>query len=82
MKIIHLLGQYEEEIHPVDRDNQENLVRSGPISNYQFVYLERTDHGFVVRDSPPASPVENMMRRRDPFAEFSPTLLDLIAGQP
>ncbi|MBU42454.1 MAG: hypothetical protein CMN76_04485 [Spirochaetaceae bacterium] len=82
MKIIHLLGQYDEEIHPVDRDNQENLVRSGPISNYQFVYLERTDHGFVVRDSPPASPVENMMRRRDPFAEFSPTLLDLIAGQP
>ncbi|MCB1137648.1 MAG: hypothetical protein KDK23_02790 [Leptospiraceae bacterium] len=81
MEMIHVLGEYDEEIHPEDRKKQENMVRSSSIPNYRFLLLEKGDHGFVVRDEPPASPVENMMRRRDPFAEFSPGLLDLLAPQ-
>lgn len=81
MQLIHVLGQYDEEIHPSDRRKQENLVRSSILSDYSFVDLERTDHGMVLRDEPPASPVENMMRRRDPFAEFNPAFLKLVAGE-
>lgn len=80
LDLIQVLGEYDEEVHPEDRTDQENTVRSSDISNYRFVSLEKTDHGFILRDSPPGSPVENMMRRRDPFAEFNPEFLKLLAG--
>ncbi len=81
LDIIHVLSEYDEEIHPEDARDQENFVRSSDFSNYSLKVLERTDHGFVLRDSPPASPVENMMRRRDPFVEFSPELMRILAGE-
>ena len=81
LEIIHILSQYDEEIHPEDAKDQENFVRNSDFSNYSLITLENSDHGFVLRDSPPASPVENMMRRRDPFAEFSPSLLRLLIGE-
>jgi hypothetical protein len=80
MEIFHVMGEYDEEIHPSDRQAQENFVRNSNLKNYDFILLEATDHGLIVRSGPPASPVENMMRRRDPFAEFNQGFLDRLAN--
>lgn len=80
LRIVHVMGEYDEEIRPADREAMENYVRTSGIDNYEFRTLERMDHSFCIRESPPASPVENMMRRRDPFVDFSPEILKLLAG--
>jgi hypothetical protein len=75
--IEHFASQYDEELPPdlIER----NAVRAktfGP--RYTFAVLSQTDHFLFEKDSPPASPVENMMSRSNPFKSLSPAFLNVI----
>jgi hypothetical protein len=75
--IEHFASQYDEELPPdlIER-NARRAKTFGP--RYTFAVLPQTDHFLFEKDSPPASPVENMMSRSNPFKSLSPAFLNVI----
>lgn len=75
--IEHFASQYDEELPAdlIDR-NASQAGAFGP--RYSFSVLPQTDHFLFEKDSPPASPVENMMSRSNPFKGLSPAFLHVI----
>lgn len=70
-------SEFDEEISAeLIKRNQIQSEAFGP--RYQFKILAHTDHYLFEKDSPPASPIENMMSRSNPFKSLSPALLHLI----
>lgn len=56
--------------------NRQTAASFGP--RFIFRVLPQTDHFLFERTSPPASPVENMMSRSNPFKDFSPAFLAVL----
>ncbi|MBW7857358.1 MAG: hypothetical protein H3C43_03430, partial [Leptonema sp. (in: Bacteria)] len=70
-------SEFDEEISAeLIKRNQIQSEAFGP--RYRFKILFHTDHYLFEKDSPPASPIENMMSRSNPFKSLSPALLHLI----
>jgi len=75
--IDHYPSEFDEEL-PTDLITR-NSVRAATFGpRYTFKVLPRTDHFLFEKDTPPASPVENMMSRGNPFKSLSSAFLAII----
>lgn len=68
---------FDEEVpESLVEKNRQASASFGP--RFIFRVLPRTDHFLFERAKPPASPVENMMSRSNPFKDFSPAFLAVL----